>query len=156
MTQLFVRTGIHFADCNAALEHIGEEMLAKGVVKTSYPQALKQREALFPTGIVLEQHAVAIPHCEAIHAISPAIYLIRPDNPVNFQRADEDGEIAVPLIIALVVENPDAQLKLLRQLFGGLQNPQRVEALLNAPQAELGKAFWETLAEPQPDAASSF
>ncbi|NBD00178.1 PTS galactitol transporter subunit IIA [Atlantibacter hermannii] len=156
MTQLFVRTGIHFASSNEALEHIGAEMLAKGVVKTSYPQALKQREALFPTGIALEQHAVAIPHCEAIHAISPAIYLIRPDKPVSFQRADDDGDIAVPLIIALVVENPDAQLRLLRQLFSGLQNPQRVEALLNTPQTELGKAFWETLVEPQPNAASSF
>ncbi|WP_313079343.1 PTS galactitol transporter subunit IIA [Atlantibacter sp.] len=156
MTQLFVRTGIHFANCQEALKHIGEEMLAKGVVKASYPQALIKREALFPTGIALEQHAVAIPHCEALHAISPAIYLIRPDKPVSFQRADDDGEIAVPLIIALVVENPDAQLRLLRQLFGGLQNPQRVEALLNTPQAELGKAFWETLVEPQPDAASSF
>lgn len=156
MTQLFVRTGIHFANCDEALEHIGAEMLAKGVVKTSYPQALKQREAMFPTGIALEGHAIAIPHCEAIHAISPAIYLIRPDNPVNFQRADDDGEIAVPLIITLIVENPDAQLRLLRQLFGGLQNPQHVEALLNTPQAELGKTFWETLVEPHHGAASSF
>lgn len=155
MIQLFVRTAIDFASSEAALEHIGAEMLAKGVVKASYPQALKQREAEFPTGIALEQHAVAIPHCEALHAISPAIYLIRPDNPVLFQRADDEGEIAVPLIIALIVENPDAQLRLLRQLFGGLQNPQRIEALLNAPQAELGNVFWEMLNEPQSNAASS-
>ncbi len=31
-------------------------------------QALITREAEFPTGIMLEQHAIAIPHCEAIHA----------------------------------------------------------------------------------------
>jgi PTS system galactitol-specific IIA component len=88
MSQLFVRTGIHFSSSQQALEHIGEEMLARGVVHDSYSLALLEREATFPTGIALEQHAVAIPHCEAVHAKSPAIYLIRPDNPVPFQRDD--------------------------------------------------------------------
>ena len=49
MSQLFVRTGIEFNTCQEALAHIGEEMLAKGVVHDSYPQALLEREAVFPT-----------------------------------------------------------------------------------------------------------
>ena len=111
MSQLFVRTGINFSSCQHALTHIGEEMLAKGVVYESYPQALIEREATFPTGIALERHAVAIPHCEAVHAISPAIYLIRPDTPVNFQQADDDEEIAVSLIIALMSYKTRTPLK---------------------------------------------
>ena len=147
MSQLFVRTGINFSSCQHALTHSGEEMLAKGVVHESYPQALIEREATFPTGIALERHAVAIPHCEAVHAKSPAIYLIRPDTPVNFQQADDDEEIAVSLIIALIVENPTAQLKLLRRLFSELQNPNTIEALLNAPDAELAMLFREKILE---------
>ena len=147
MSQLFVQTGINFSSCQHALTHIGEEMLAKGVVHESYPQALIEREATFPTGIALERHAVAIPHCEAVHAKSPAIYLIRPDTPVNFQQADDDEEIAVSLIIALIVENPTAQLKLLRRLFSELQNPSTIEALLNAPDAELAMLFREKILE---------
>ncbi len=131
MSQLFVRTGITFDSSQQALAHIGKEMLAKGVVHDSYPQALVEREASFPTGIALERHAVAIPHCEAVHAKSPAIYLIRPDKPVMFQQADDDEEIAVSLIIALIVENPAAQLKLLRRLFSELQNPSTLDALLS-------------------------
>ncbi|MDA8497298.1 PTS galactitol transporter subunit IIA [Citrobacter sp. Igbk 17] len=149
MSQLFVRTGINFSSCQHALVHIGEEMLAKGVVHESYPQALIEREATFPTGIALERHAVAIPHCEAIHAKSPAIYLIRPETPVNFQQADDDEEIAVSLIITLIVENPTAQLKLLRRLFSELQNPNTIEALLNAPDAELAMIFREKILEPE-------
>ncbi|SQB37426.1 component IIA of galactitol-specific phosphotransferase system [Citrobacter koseri] len=145
MSQLFVRTGIDFNSCQQVLAHIGEEMLAKGVVHESYPQALVEREANFPTGIALERHAVAIPHCEAIHAKSPAIYLIRPDNPVKFQQADDDEEIAVSLIIALIVENPAAQLKLLRRLFSELQNPSMLDALLSAPDSELATLFRETI-----------
>ncbi|HCJ6372966.1 MULTISPECIES: PTS galactitol transporter subunit IIA [unclassified Citrobacter] len=150
MSQLFVRTGINFSSCQHALAHIGEEMLAKGVVHESYPQALMEREAMFPTGIALERHAVAIPHCEAVHAKSPAIYLIRPETPVNFQQADDDEEIAVSLIIALIVENPTAQLKLLRRLFSELQNPNTIEALLNAPDAELAMLFREKILESEP------
>lgn len=152
MSQLFVRTGIHFSSSRQALEHIGEEMLARGVVHDSYPLALLEREATFPTGIALEQHAVAIPHCEAVHAKSPAIYLIRLDNPVPFQRADDDGEIDVSLIIALIVENPTAQLQLLRRLFSELQNPNTLEALLAASQEQLPELFRHSILESEPSA----
>ncbi|MBZ0058172.1 MULTISPECIES: PTS galactitol transporter subunit IIA [unclassified Leclercia] len=150
MSKLFVRTGIDFATCQQALAHIGEEMLAKGVVHATYPAALVEREAVFPTGIALEKHAVAIPHCEAVHAREAAIYLIRPDKPVNFQQADDDAEIAVSLIIALIVENPAAQLVLLRRLFSELQNPTTLEALLNAPDHQLGALFEEAIMMAEP------
>ncbi|EPL8500855.1 PTS galactitol transporter subunit IIA [Klebsiella pneumoniae] len=155
MSQLFVRTGIHFSSSQQALEHIGAEMLARGVVHDSYPAALLEREATFHTGIALEKHAVAIPHCEAIHAKSPAIYLIRPDMPVSFQRADDDGEIDVSLIIALIVENPAAQLKLLRRLFSELQNPHTLEALLAASDDRLPVRFQQLILEPELSAVAS-
>ncbi|MDT3667661.1 PTS galactitol transporter subunit IIA [Cronobacter dublinensis] len=155
MSQLFVRTGITFSSCEEALAHIGQAMLAKGVVYDTYPAALLEREATFPTGIALERHAVAIPHCEAIHAKSAAIYVIRPDSPVQFQRADDDGEIAVPLIIALIVENPAAQLTLLRRLFGKLQSPDTLTALLQAPEAELAARFRQVILAPEPYAQAS-
>ena len=150
MSQLFVRTGIDFSTCHQALEHIGQEMLVKGVVHETWPQALLAREADFPTGIALQNHAVAIPHCEAMHAKSPAIYLIRPQKPVLFRRADDDGEIPVSLIIALIVENPTAQLTLLRRLFSELQNPDALDALLAASDSELGHLFQKTILDAEP------
>ncbi len=148
MSHIFVRTGIEFENSQLALAHIGEEMLAKGVVHATYPAALLERELNYPTGITLERHAVAIPHCEAVHAKSPAIYLIRPDKPVNFQQADDDGEVAVSLIIALIVEYPAAQIKLLRRLFSELQNPDTLDLLLVTPADRLAEQFRETILEP--------
>ena len=139
MSHVFVRTGIEFEDCQQALAHIGEEMLRKGVV----------------TGIALERHAVAIPHCEAVHAKSPAIYLIRPDKPVNFQQADDDGDVAVSLIIALIVENPAAQMKLLRRLFSELQNPDTLDMLLATPAEHLADRFRTAILEPEACAQAS-
>ncbi|HEI2465234.1 TPA: PTS galactitol transporter subunit IIA [Escherichia coli] len=141
MTNLFVRSGISFADRSEVLTHIGNEMLAKGVVHDTWPQALIAREAEFPTGIMLEQHAIAIPHCEAIHAKSSAIYLLRPTNKVHFQQADDDNDVAVSLVIALIVENPQQQLKLLRCLFGKLQQPEIVETLITLPETQLKEYF---------------
>lgn len=155
MSHVFVRTGIEFENCQLALAHIGEEMLAKGVVHTTYPAALLEREINYPTGITLERHAVAIPHCEAVHAKIPAIYLIRPDKPVNFQQADDDGEVAVSLIIALIVENPAAQIKLLRRLFSELQNPDTLDLLLVTPADRLAEQFRETILEPDSCAQAS-
>ncbi|MCE9991309.1 PTS galactitol transporter subunit IIA [Enterobacter asburiae] len=155
MSHVFVRTDIAFETCQQVLAHIGEEMLAKGVVHASYPAALLERELNYPTGIALERHAVAIPHCEATHAKSPAIYLIRPDKPVNFQQADDDAEIAVSLIIALIVENPAAQMKLLRRLFSELQNPHTLDMLLAAPAGQLADCFRDTILEPAPCAQAS-
>ena len=149
MSQLFVRTGVDFASRQQLLAHIGEEMLAKGVVHESYPAALLAREENYPTGIALERHAIATPPCEASHALSPALYLIRPRKPIFFQQADDDGDVAASLIIALIVENPAAQLTLLRKLFSELQNPNTLDALLNAADDDLARCFRETILEPE-------
>ncbi|MBU9855286.1 PTS galactitol transporter subunit IIA [Rahnella bonaserana] len=139
--EVFVKTGISFADYHEALTHIGERMVQEDVVETTYPLALLNREAEFPTGIQLEHHAVAIPHCEATHARSPAIYLIRPDTAVEFFQADDDGTIPASLIIALIVTHPAEQLKLLRQLFSQLQDSAFCESLLTVPEEQLSTLF---------------
>ncbi|WP_252991529.1 PTS galactitol transporter subunit IIA [Shigella sonnei] len=92
------------------------------------------------TKYVLE-HAIAIPHCEAIHAKSSAIYLLRPTNKVHFQQADDDNDVEVSLVIALIVENPQQQLKLLRCLFSKLQQPDIVETLITLPETQLKEYF---------------
>ncbi|MHB1978825.1 PTS galactitol transporter subunit IIA [Escherichia coli] len=154
MTNLFVRSGISFVDRSEVLTHIGNEMLAKGVVHDTWPQALIAREAEFPTGIMLEQHAIAIPHCEAIHAKSSAIYLLRPTNKVHFQQADDDNDVAVSLVIALIVENPQQQLKLLRCLFGKLQQPDIVETSEDTEKIVLTREQMLFLNDTQPEGQS--
>ncbi|MDJ6851806.1 PTS galactitol transporter subunit IIA [Salmonella enterica] len=139
--RLFVSTGLNFADSTEALKHIGERMVKEKVVSDTYPAALLEREASYPTGIALEEHIVAIPHCEAIHAKEPAIYLVRPSVPVPFLQADDDGKVAAELIIALIVTDPLEQLKLLRTLFGKLQQNEFIEGLLLAKETEIENYF---------------
>ncbi|TCP97284.1 PTS system galactitol-specific EIIA component (Gat family) [Cricetibacter osteomyelitidis] len=136
-TEVLIKTDISFDGFENVLNFLADELIAKGIVKESYRQSVIEREEHFPTGIALEHYAVAIPHCEAEHALKPAIYFIRPNDKVNFNRADGDGQLAVDLIIALVVTDPQQQLKLLRTLFGKLQDNEFVERLLAATESEL-------------------
>jgi galactitol PTS system EIIA component len=134
--KLFVRDNIFFEDHFEVLKHIGAAMLNVGVVKNTYPQALLDREKDYPTGIALEGYSIAIPHCSADNAISPAIYLIRPNAPVPFDQADDTGKVSAQLIIALIVTDPKDQLVLLKRLFTNIQNPDFFYALLNAEDEE--------------------
>ncbi|WP_256856228.1 PTS galactitol transporter subunit IIA [Rodentibacter genomosp. 2] len=145
MTEILIKTGIDFADYNDALNYIADELIGVGIVKESYRASVFEREQNFPTGIALEHHAVAIPHCEAEHALKPAIYFIRPNNKVVFNRADEDGKIDVEMIIALVVTDPQAQLKILRNLFGKLQDNDFVETLLQSSEENLSALIHQQL-----------
>lgn len=146
--RLIVSSGLSFINAEEALKHIGQKMVSEGICRDSYPTALLDRESTYPTGIALDGHAVAIPHCDASHAIEPAVYLIRPAAPVLFQQADDDGLIGAELIIALVVTHPEQQLKLLRALFGQLQQPEFIESLLNVSEGELAHCFTHRLFAP--------
>jgi len=143
-----VSSGLSFVDAEEALKHIGQKMVRDGICHASYPAALLERESSYPTGIALDGHAVAIPHCDASHAIEPAVYLIRPAAPVRFQQADDDGTIGAELIIALVVTHPEQQLNLLKALFGQLQQPEFIKSLLSAPESELADCFTHRLYAP--------
>ncbi len=48
MTNLFVRSGISFVDRSEVLTHIGNEMLAKGVVYDTRPQGINCQRSRIP------------------------------------------------------------------------------------------------------------
>lgn len=140
-SQLFISNQVSFDNYQQALQHISQTLIEKGIVAPSHLAALQEREQSFPTGIAFEDYAVAIPHCEAAHALAPAVYIIRLETPVAFNRADEDETVDVSLIMGLVVTDPADQLKLLRALFSRLQNKEFYEFLLTSSVDEIQQRF---------------
>ncbi|MWN90906.1 PTS galactitol transporter subunit IIA [Gilliamella sp. Pra-s65] len=143
--QLVFDDNVNFNNRLDLLIHLSRQLQQKGIVKESHLKALIDREASFPTGILLDGYAVAIPHCGAEHANSPAIFILRTQSPVLFQRADDDGTVDVSLIISLVVTSPADQLTLLKTLFTNLQDKEFYHFLLNSPQDEIAKHFNEII-----------
>ncbi|MCX8662721.1 MULTISPECIES: PTS galactitol transporter subunit IIA [unclassified Gilliamella] len=143
--QLLFEDNLKFDNELALLTYLSQQLQKKGIVKQSHLKALLDREALYPTGILLDGYAVAIPHCEAEHANSPAIFILRTQSPVSFQRADDDGTVDVSLIISLVVTSPADQLSLLKALFTHLQDKEFYHFLLSRSQNEVVERFNEVI-----------
>lgn len=140
-----VADGAAFQNYDDVLQHIHEKLSSDGIVKASYLEALREREALYPTGILLDDYAVAIPHCDANHANSPSIYIIRLPQPVLVNQADGDDQLPVSLVINLVVTDPSNQLQLLKALFNNLQNEAFYNNLLELPAEEAKSLFISTI-----------
>ncbi len=139
--RLLFEDNLVFKNQLEALTYISEQLQQKTIVKKSHLQALIARENAFPTGIAFDNYAVAIPHCEAEHANTPAIFILRTGSPVAFNRADDDSLVDVSLIISLVVTSPADQLALLKALFTNLQHEEFYQFLLNASQEQITTHF---------------
>jgi PTS system galactitol-specific IIA component len=140
-----VADGAAFKNYDEVLEHIHHKHYADGIVKDTYLKALREREADYPTGILLDGYAVAIPHCDSQHAISPAIYIIRLPNDIEVNQADGDDKLWVRLVVNLVVTHPADQLQLLKALFNHLQIADFYHQMLELPAEEAKALFVNTI-----------
>lgn len=136
-----VADGAAFKNYDEVLEHIHQKHLADGIVRETYLQALREREADYPTGILLDGYAVAIPHCDSQHAVSPAIYIIRLPQEIEVNQADGDEK----LWVRLVVTQPADQLQLLKALFNHLQLADFYHQMLELPAEEAKALFINTI-----------
>ncbi|HCT9752610.1 TPA: PTS galactitol transporter subunit IIA [Klebsiella pneumoniae] len=140
-----VEDGTAYKNYDQVLEHIYEKHLADGIVRDTYLQALREREADCPTGILLDGYAVAIPHCDSQHAIGPAIYIIRLPQEIEVNQADGDEKLWVRLVVNLVVTQPADQLQLLKALFNHLQLADFYHQMLELPAEEARALFISTI-----------
>jgi galactitol PTS system EIIA component len=83
-----------------AVRALAQELYRAGHVKESFEAAAVAREKRSPTGLPFEGGAVALPHAEPEHVLSPALGVATLARPVKFR---EMGSPATQLEVALVV-----------------------------------------------------
>jgi PTS system galactitol-specific IIA component len=88
------------ANADAAIRALAQRLFAAGHVKPSFEAAASVREKRSPTGLPFAGAAVALPHAEPEHVVSPAIAVATLAAPVKFRQM---GSPAVQLDVALVV-----------------------------------------------------
>ena len=111
MISISVADGAGLQNYDAVLEHIYNTHRETNTVKESWLNAMRKREAEYPTGIELEGYSIAIPHCDSEHANQPTIYIIRLPDAIPVNRADEDGILWVRLVVNIIVTAPAATLR---------------------------------------------
>lgn len=105
------------------LRKLAGEFLEEGLVKPSFPQAILDREAAYPTGLPAIAFDIAIPHCAASNVIETSMAVATLAHPVEFQQMGS-AEITLhpEVVFMLAIQDPDKQLETLQKIMGVIQD----------------------------------
>ncbi|MCI1664771.1 MAG: PTS sugar transporter subunit IIA [Atopobiaceae bacterium] len=132
-----IKVGQDYPDRETALHSFAELFVERGVAKPSYPQAIVDREKIYPTGLPAGSFDIALSHCDSEHVIEPAIGVCTLVNPIDFQMMGGDGTaMHVKIIFMLAIKDPDSQISTLQKLMGVLQNEGLLEEVHAASSPE--------------------
>lgn len=107
---------------------ISEKLLLNNFVKPSFEQAILVREENYPTGLALENFAVAIPHTDVVHIVEPFVSVNRLQQEIDFiQMGTDDVIVPVKDILVLGIKEPHKQVGLLQELMNCFANQEFVE-----------------------------
>lgn len=127
---------LHYAasDSRDVITHLGKCLFNAGYVRDSFVDAALDRESRLPTGLPLSGNVnAAIPHTEVEHVLKPGLAMATLSAPVLFQNMVSPEE-AVPcqLVFVMALDQPKAQIEMLQEIAGVLQNPSIIESLMSA------------------------
>lgn len=127
---------LHYAasDSKDVISHLGRLLFDAGYVRDSFVDAALDRESRLPTGLPLSGDVnAAIPHTEVEHVLKPGLAMATLSAPVKFQNMVSPEE-AVPcqLVFVMALDQPKAQIEMLQEIAGILQNPAVINSLMQA------------------------
>lgn len=111
---------------------------AIGAVRDTYAEAVKAREGVMPTGLPLEEGvAVAVPHTDPEHVVTPALAVATLSRPVHFRSMeDPETELAVSLVFTLALRDKNEQIEMLQTIAATLQNAPLLRRIAAASSAK--------------------
>lgn len=134
----FVNNGVVLTnlDCSSKEEVfkvLHNKLYENGNVKESFYEGLVKREEVFPTGLLLPNNNVAIPHTDAEHVIDSCIAVAILENPVTFQcMEDQEKSLEVKVVFMLAMAEAHGHIEMLQKLISLIQNDSFLENILNA------------------------
>lgn len=111
-------------------ETLGGKLIESDVVKSTYVDALKDREGEFPTGLPLPI-GVAIPHTDGSYVNEDHLVVATLSKPVDFvEMGTDDEKVDVSLVIMIVMQDGKNHLEMLQNIIATVQNEELVKELL--------------------------
>ena len=116
---------------------LSQKACSLGKVTDEFEVNVKKREDNFPTGIQLEDFAVAIPHTDAEYVKEEFIAVAVFKEPVKFSSMEDASAILdVRAAFMLGLNQPHSQLEVLTELMGIFQNKETMAKIINSSSKE--------------------
>ena len=116
---------------------LSQKACSLGKVTDEFEVNVKKREDNFPTGIQLEDFAVAIPHTDAEYVKEEFIAVAVFKEPVKFSSMEDASAILdVRAAFMLGLNQPHSQLEVLTELMGIFQNKETMAKISNSSSKE--------------------
>jgi len=130
----------HYAasDSKEVITLVGKLLIDAGYVRETFVDAALDRESRLPTGLPLSGNVnAAIPHTEVEHVLKPGLGMATLSAPVAFQNMVLPEEsVHCQLVFVMALDQPKAQIDMLQEIAGILQNPTIIEQLMAADNFE--------------------
>ena len=102
---------------------LAKHLVELGYAKSSFPQAIAEREESFPTGLQIGEFNAAMPHCDPENVNQAAICVGVIKNPVNWKRMDDPDETCkVSLVTMLALTEAHSHLEMLQKVVALIQD----------------------------------
>lgn len=138
LRELIVKSAISIqldaTDKADVIQTLGNKLLEAGFVKETFVEAALTREKSMPTGLPLSgSFNAAIPHTDVEHVKKSGVAVATLKNPVTFQNmVNPDEAVEVRVVFLLALDKPKAQIEMLQEIAGVLQNPTLIEKFMTA------------------------
>ncbi len=127
---------LHYEAINSidVITHLGKCLFDAGYVRETFVDAALDRESRLPTGLPLSGDVnAAIPHTEVEHVLKPGLAMATLSAPVTFQNmVSPDEAVPCQLVFVMALDQPKAQIEMLQEIAGILQNPEVINRLMSA------------------------
>jgi PTS system galactitol-specific IIA component len=128
---------LEMPSARAAMKHLGQALVDRGLVRPSFPRAVIEREAAAPTGLAFPSHNVAVPHADPEHVIAPAIALATLDRPVPFgEMGNPEAQLDVEIIAMLALPDKESAQSELVRMIERFQDAAFLDRICAAPDRE--------------------
>lgn len=124
-------------DADDAIRKVGSMFQEQGFVKETYIDAVTAREKEYPTGLMLRDIGVAMPHTDPGHVIKAGICVVKLAKPVEFAHMGmPETKVAAEMIFMMAIVDPNAQIETLQKVLTVFQNPEAAAEFKAAPNAQ--------------------
>ena len=125
------------ADKGEFFTTLSQKAFELGRVTDQFEVNVKKREENFPTGIQLEDFAIAIPHTDAEYVKEEFIAVAVFEEPVKFSSMeDANAVLDVRAAFMLGLNQPHSQLEVLTELMGIFQDKEVMNKIVNSSSKE--------------------